>query len=45
VEKCSKQLALLAYIRKLLPKNAAVFLVGDCEFGPVEVFEQLDRWH
>lgn len=40
-----KQLALLAYVRKLLPKSAAVFLVGDCEFGPVEVLEQLDRWH
>jgi hypothetical protein len=40
-----KQLALLAYVRKLLPKGAAVFLVGDCEFGPVEVLEQLDRWH
>jgi hypothetical protein len=40
-----KQLALLAYIRSLLPQNAAVFLVGDCEFGPVEVLEQLDRWH
>ena len=40
-----KQLALLAYVRKLLPKRAAVFLVGDCEFGPVEVLEQLHRWH
>jgi len=40
-----KQLALLAYVRNLLPKSAAVFLVGDCEFGPVEVLEQLDRWH
>ena len=41
----SKQLALLAYVSKLLPKGAAVFLVGDCEFGPVEVLRQLDRWH
>jgi len=40
-----QQLALLVYVRKLLPKKAAVFLVGDCEFGPVEVLEQLDRWH
>ncbi len=40
-----KQLALLAYVRKLLPKGAAVFLVGDCEFGPVEVLQELDRWH
>ena len=40
-----KQLALLSYVRKLLPKGAAVFLVGDCEFGPVEVLRQLDSWH
>ena len=40
-----KQLALLAYIRKLLPKGAAVFLVGDSEFGSVEVLKQLDQWH
>jgi hypothetical protein len=40
----SKQLALLAYVRKLLPKGAAVFLVGDTEFGPVEVLRQLDTW-
>ena len=39
-----KQLALLAYVRKLLPKGAAVFLVGDTEFGPVEVLRQLDTW-
>lgn len=39
-----KQLALLAYVRKLLPKGAAIFLVGDCEFGPVDVLRQLDRW-
>jgi hypothetical protein len=39
-----KQLALLGYVRKLLPKGAAVFLVGDCEFGPVEVLRQLDLW-
>lgn len=39
-----KQLALLAYVRKLLPKGAAVFLAGDCEFGPVEALRQLDQW-
>lgn len=39
-----KQLALLAYVRKLLPKGAAVILVGDTEFGPVEVLRQLDTW-
>jgi len=32
-----KQLALLAYVRKLLPVGAPVFLVADTEFGPVEV--------
>jgi len=40
-----KQLALLAYVRKLLPRGAAVFLVGDCEFGPVEVLQELEKWH
>src|SRR4030066_1881045 len=40
-----KQLALLAYVRQLLPKGAVVFVVGDCEFGPVEVLRELDRWH
>jgi hypothetical protein len=39
-----KQLALLAYVRKLLPIQAAVFLVGDCEFGSMEVLRQLDQW-
>ena len=40
-----KQLALLAYVRSLIPAGAAVFLVGDCEFGSVAVLRQLDRWH
>lgn len=39
-----KQLALLAYVRKLLPTGAVVFLVGDTEFGPVDVLHQLDSW-
>ena len=39
-----KQLALLAYVRKLIPREAAVFLVGDCEFGAVAVLRQLDQW-
>src|SRR4030065_247895 len=39
-----KQLALLAYARKLIPNGAAVFLVGDCEFGAVAVLRQLDQW-
>ena len=40
-----KQLALLAYVRKLIPTGAAVFLVGDCEFGSVAALRQLDQWH
>jgi hypothetical protein len=40
-----KQLALLNYVRKLLPIGAAVFLVGDCEFGSVEVLKWLDFLH
>lgn len=40
-----KQLALLNYIRTLLPASAAVFLVGDCEFGSVEALKWLDQWH
>ena len=41
----AKQLALLAHVRQLIPRGAAVFLVGDCEFGSVAVLRQLDRWH
>ena len=41
----TKQLALLCYVRKLLPTGAAVFLVGDTEFGSVDVLRQLDSWH
>jgi hypothetical protein len=40
-----KQLALLNYVRKLLPVSAVVFLVGDCEFGSVEVLTWLDQWY
>jgi hypothetical protein len=39
------QLALLSYVRSLLPKGIAVLLVGDCEFGAVEVLRQLEHWH
>lgn len=39
-----KQLALLVYVRSLIPAGAVVFLVGDCEFGSVPVLEHLDRW-
>ena len=40
-----KQLALLAYVRSLIPAGAPVFLVGDCEFGAVSVLRQLEGWH
>jgi hypothetical protein len=40
-----KQLALLAYVHSLLPAGTAVFLVGDCEFGSVDVQKQLKHWH
>jgi hypothetical protein len=39
-----KQLALLVYVRKLLPQGAGVFLVGDSEFGSVAILRQLDQW-
>jgi len=39
------QLALLAYVRSLIPPGDVVFLVGDCEFGSVAVLRQLGRWH
>jgi hypothetical protein len=38
-----KQLALLNYVRTLLPRDAAVFVVGDCEFGSVEVLKWLEH--
>lgn len=40
-----QQLALLVYVQTLLPAGAAVFLVGDSEFGSVAVLRQLDKWH
>lgn len=40
----SKQLALLRYVQGLLPAQARVELVGDCEFGAVPVLRQLTRW-
>jgi Transposase DDE domain len=39
-----QQLALLAYVQKLLPVGIAVVVVGDREFGAVEVLKHLDRW-
>lgn len=40
----NKQIALLAYVKTLIPFGSAVFLVGDTEFGPVNVLKQLDLW-
>jgi hypothetical protein len=40
----AKQLALLAYVRGLIPAKTSVLLVGDSEFGAVEVMRQLETW-
>jgi len=40
-----KQLALLAYVRGLIPASVPVLLVGDSEFGAVSVIRQLEKWH
>jgi hypothetical protein len=40
----STQIALLAYTKTLIPVGAAVFIVGDTEFGPVKVLKQLQNW-
>jgi len=40
----TKQLALLAYVRGLLPTGVPVLLVGDSEFGAVEVIRQVEAW-
>ena len=39
-----KQLALLAYVRRLIPAQKPVLLVGDSEFGSVAVMQQLETW-
>jgi len=40
-----KQLALLGYVRSLIPAGCSVLLVGDAEFGEVAVQKQLAKWH
>jgi hypothetical protein len=40
----ARQLSLLRYVHRLLPVNAQVLLVGDQEFGAIEVLKQLDQW-
>lgn len=39
------QLALLKYVKGLLPKKSVVFLVGDSKFGSILVQRQLAKWH
>lgn len=39
-----KQRALLGYIQRLMPAGARVMIVGDSEFGAVDVLKQLNRW-
>jgi len=39
-----KQKALLAYVHSLIPTNTSVLLVGDAEFGEVEVQKLLNYW-
>lgn len=40
-----KQRALLAYVHSLIPAEIPVLIVGDSEFGAVEVLRQLESWH
>ena len=38
------QLALLAHVHRWVPAKASVLAVGDCEFGAMDVLQQLDTW-
>jgi hypothetical protein len=40
----AKQVALLAYVRRLIPTSTPVLLVGDSEFGAVAVISQVEAW-
>ena len=40
-----QQLALLQYVKGLLPRKSVVFVVGDSEFGSIFVLRQLGQWH
>ena len=42
--KVSKQIALLSYVRGLLPPHTQVILVGDAEFGEIPLQKQLNMW-
>jgi hypothetical protein len=39
-----KQIALLSYVRTLIPSDVPVSLVGDCEFGRPLLLDYLDWW-
>ena len=39
-----KQLALLAYVYRLLAPNIPVVLIGDSEFGAIPVIQQIEQW-
>ncbi len=39
-----KQMALLAYVRSLIPEDAHVSIVGDSEFGSIPVQKLVDGW-
>lgn len=40
-----QQLALLAYVHRLVPAGVSVLVVGDSGFGAVAVMRQLEAWH
>ena len=40
-----KQIALLTYVHGLIPAKSSVLLVGDAEFGAVDVQKLLEKWH
>ena len=40
----AKQKALLAYVRKMLPADVPVIVVGDAEFGEAPVLKLLEAW-
>ena len=39
-----KQIALLKYVREMIPANTPVLLVGDSEFGSVDVIRAIESW-
>jgi hypothetical protein len=40
----AKQVALVSYVRSLIPAGSKVSLVGDCEFGHTGVLEAMQAW-